>query len=94
MSQPNPFLPDLNPQALSAAMGDAWKGMPGLTLPPPALAELQRDYVAGATALWNQTLQSHGAGRAGPAPRCRTAASPPRNGRPTRRRPTRRRCTC
>ena len=67
MNQPNPFLPDLNPQALTAAMGDAFKGMSGFTLPATTLTELQRDYVESATALWNQTLQAMMPG-ATPAP--------------------------
>ena len=53
MTQPNPFLPDLS--------GDAGKGMPALMLSPQALLQLQRDYVEGATALWNHGLAGGGA---------------------------------
>ena len=60
MAKTNPFLPDLNPQAMTAVMGDAWKRLSGLNLPATALAELQRGYVEGATSLWNQTLHSLG----------------------------------
>ena len=53
----------------------------GLNLPPTALAELQRDYVEGATALWNQHAAGPGAATAGAAaPALTTAASPPRSG--------------
>jgi len=54
------FMPDLNADAL----GDAWKSLSGLNLPAQTLQQLQREYVEGATALWNQTLQGlapHGA---------------------------------
>jgi polyhydroxyalkanoate synthase subunit PhaC len=68
MAKTNPFLPDLNPQAMSAVMDDAWKRLSGLSLPAPALAELQRSYVEGATSLWNQTLHElGGTGQAQPA---------------------------
>ena len=85
------FMPDLSADAL----GDAWKSLSGLNLPAQTLQQLQREYVEGATALWNQTLQGlapNGAAAraqaAGPA-LCRA-----RNGRRTRQRPTPRRCTC
>ncbi len=64
MPKTNALLPDLGADAMTGIMGDAWKGIAGLTLPPAALAELQRDYLAGAASLWNQTLQ--GAGQAVP----------------------------
>ena len=54
MNPSNPFVPELNAQALATAMGDAWSA--GLGLMPNAMAELQRDYLASATAIWNQTL--------------------------------------
>jgi polyhydroxyalkanoate synthase len=60
MAKPNSFLPDLNPDAMNAVMGDAWKRISGLSLPAATLAELQRSYVEGATALWNQTLHNLG----------------------------------
>ncbi len=57
MNQPNSFLPDMGPQAM-AALGQTWQRLSGLALPSQALAQVQRDYVEGATALWNQTLQA------------------------------------
>jgi len=60
MPKTNALLPDLSADAMTGIMGDAWKGMSGLNLPATALAELQRDYLAGAAALWNQTLQGTG----------------------------------
>jgi polyhydroxyalkanoate synthase subunit PhaC len=41
---------------LSQAVGDIWKSMAGLSLPPQAVNELQTRYVQQATDLWNQTL--------------------------------------
>ena len=66
MAKPNPFLPDLSADAMNAVMGDAWQRMSGLSLPATALTELQRGYLEGATALWNQTLKATtGKGEAG-----------------------------
>jgi polyhydroxyalkanoate synthase len=48
MTKPNPFLPDLG--------GDAWKSLSALTVSPQVLMQIQRDYVEGATALWNHSL--------------------------------------
>jgi polyhydroxyalkanoate synthase subunit PhaC len=60
MPNTNPFLPDMAPESMAAVMGDAWKGLSGLNLPVNALAEMQREYLEGAAALWNQTLQGPG----------------------------------
>jgi polyhydroxyalkanoate synthase subunit PhaC len=60
MPKSNPLLPDMAPETMAAAMADAWKGLSGLNLPAPALAEMQREYLQGAAALWNQTLQGPG----------------------------------
>ena len=59
------FMPDLSADAL----GDAWKSLSGLNLPAQALQQLQREYVEGATALWNQTLQGLAPNAAQPAPK-------------------------
>ena len=59
------FMPDLSPDAL----GDAWKSLSGLNLPAQALQQLQSEYVEGATALWNQTLQGLTPNGAQPAPK-------------------------
>ena len=76
-------------------MGDALKSLSGLSLPPATLAQLQRDYVEGATALWNQTLQGLTHDGAAAAPHARRPALRRQGmGRATRRRPTPRRCTC
>ena len=56
MSQPNAFLPDLGAEGFKALVDDALKGVAGLKLPHGELTQLQRDYVEGATQLWNQTL--------------------------------------
>jgi len=66
----NSFLPDMGSDAMTAVMGDALKSLSGLTLPPATLVQLQRDYVEGATALWNRSLQGlahDGAAAAAPA---------------------------
>jgi polyhydroxyalkanoate synthase subunit PhaC len=68
MAKPNPFLPDLSPDAMNAVMGDAWQRLSGLKLPATAMAELQRGYLEGATALWNQTLASGAGSDAAAAP--------------------------
>jgi len=70
MPNSNAFLPDLGSQGMSAVMGDALKSLSGLKIAPDALMQLQRDYVDGATALWNRTLQGvapNGAAAAAPA---------------------------
>ncbi len=59
------FMPDLSADAL----GDAWKNLSGLNLPAQTLQQLQREYVEGATALWNQTLQGLTPNGAQPAPK-------------------------
>jgi polyhydroxyalkanoate synthase len=69
MPKTNAFLPDLGSDAMTAVMGDALKGLSGLNLPSDALVQLQRDYVEGATALWNRTLK-------GPADASTAAAAP------------------
>ncbi len=58
MSTSNAFVPDLDPRAMSAAMGDAWKTLSGLKVAPHTLQQLQREYVEAATALWNGALHA------------------------------------
>ena len=43
-------------QAFAASMSDVWKSLSGLSLPLPAVAELQSAYLKQSTELWNQTL--------------------------------------
>ena len=43
-------------QAFGNAMGEVWKTMSGVALPADALTKLQSDYLAQATALWNDAL--------------------------------------
>ncbi len=72
MPKPPNFMPDLNADAMSAALGDAFKSLAGLSLQPQALQQLQRDYVEGATALWNGMLHGlapNGAATAAAAPK-------------------------
>ena len=54
MPKTNALLPDMGADAVNAVMSDAWKSIAGLQLPPSLLGELQRDYLQGAAALWNQ----------------------------------------
>jgi len=58
-------------QAFGSSVGEIWKSMAGLSLPLPALTQLQTDYLQQATALWNQNLQqAQGEGKpAAPADR-------------------------
>jgi polyhydroxyalkanoate synthase len=60
-----------NAQALGHTFGEIWKSMSGLSMPVPAVAELQKAYVEQATELWNQTLQAKP-----PAPADRRFAAP------------------
>ena len=55
-------------QVMGAQLGEVWKSMSGLSLPMPAMAEVQNTYLKQATELWNQTLQ-HGQGAAPTADR-------------------------
>jgi polyhydroxyalkanoate synthase len=57
MPKPPNFMPDLGADAMGTALGEAFKSLAGLKLPAQTLQQLQREYVEGATALWNQTLQ-------------------------------------
>jgi polyhydroxyalkanoate synthase len=43
--------------AMAASFGDAMKSLSGLAVPAEALASLQNDYLAGASAIWNRVLQ-------------------------------------
>jgi polyhydroxyalkanoate synthase len=45
-------------QMLSDSLAEVWKTMSGLSIPVPALAELQNAYLKESTELWNQTLQA------------------------------------
>jgi polyhydroxyalkanoate synthase len=53
--------PVANVQALSASLGEAWKSMSGLNLPPAVIAELQGSYLKQSSELWNQTLHASAA---------------------------------
>ncbi|HYN61022.1 MAG TPA: class I poly(R)-hydroxyalkanoic acid synthase [Rubrivivax sp.] len=48
-------------------MGDAWQRASGMQLPAAALAQLQREYLQDATALWNLSLD-HAGGEVQPHP--------------------------
>ena len=56
----SPPLPDLTAgaQALAAPFNEIWKSMSGLSLPMPAVAEMQSAYLKQSTELWNQTLHA------------------------------------
>ena len=45
-------------QALGANFSEIWKSMSGLSLPMPAVVEMQKAYLEQSTELWNQTLQA------------------------------------
>jgi polyhydroxyalkanoate synthase len=44
-------------RAFGSTVGEVWKAASGLTLPLPALSEVQSEYLKQATELWNQSLQ-------------------------------------
>jgi polyhydroxyalkanoate synthase subunit PhaC len=67
MAKPNPFLPDLSGDDMNAVADETWKRLSGLNLPAQALADLQRRYLDGASALWNRTLEGLGGGNAAAA---------------------------
>ena len=48
-------------QSMGANVGEIWKSMSGLSLPAPAVAELQQTYLKQSTELWNQTLHASAA---------------------------------
>src|SRR5687768_9606041 len=51
-----PSLPE-SANAFGAAVGDIWKSMAELSLPLPALSELQSNYVKQATDIWNGAVE-------------------------------------
>jgi polyhydroxyalkanoate synthase subunit PhaC len=55
-----PPLPELaaSGPALGATFAEIWKSMSGLSLPMPAVTELQTSYLQESTELWNRTLQA------------------------------------
>jgi polyhydroxyalkanoate synthase len=65
-----------NAKAMTTAIGDMMKSMTGLSLPTDSLATLQSDYLAQATALWNDALarQSNAERQAAPLADKRFAA--------------------
>jgi len=52
-----PEASDMAAPDMVAGLGEAWKSLAGLKLPVEALTALQSDYLARATALWNESLQ-------------------------------------
>ena len=66
-------LPDVigSAQTLCATFSEIWKSMSGLSMPMPAVAELQEAYLRQSTELWNLTLRSEP-----PAPADRRFAAP------------------
>ncbi len=63
-------------QNLGATLGELFKSLPNLSVPPSALSELQADYLAQATALWNSTLAASADGGAVPPLKDRRFAAP------------------
>ena len=45
-------------QAMGATLGESLQSLSGLSLPMPAVVELQNAYLKQSTELWNQTLQA------------------------------------
>jgi polyhydroxyalkanoate synthase subunit PhaC len=61
-------LPEIDPVAMASGLGETFTKISGLKLSPAALANVQRDYVTGATALWNRTLSAMSGQGDGAAP--------------------------
>lgn len=49
--------PDEQTEAFGNAVGEIWKSMQGLSLPPQALTALQAEYLKDATELWNAAVE-------------------------------------
>lgn len=56
----SPTLPDSGEvaRAFGSSVGEVWKAMSGLSLPLPAVTQLQTEYLRQATDVWNQNLES------------------------------------
>ena len=68
MSKPRPGpAADTHAAAFGGAVGEIWKSMQGLSMPLPALSNLQADYLKEAVALWNGVLGSTSGGSTPPA---------------------------
>jgi polyhydroxyalkanoate synthase len=65
-----PALPDPaeSARAFGSSVGEVWKAMSGLSLPLPALTQLQADYLKQAAELWNRNLQQAQGEAAPPLP--------------------------
>ena len=69
--------------AMASSLGDTWKTLAGVSLPPQALGAIQEEYVREAQALWNRVLQpSASAPAAAPAPGDRRFAAAEWGGSP------------
>lgn len=66
----------------AAGLGEMWKSVAGLQIPPTALGELQADYIKQATALWNESLQGSQAAAAKAPLKDRRFAGPAWSGNP------------
>jgi len=55
-----PTLPDPGEaaRAFGSSVGEVWKAMSGLSLPLPAVSQLQTEYLRQATDLWNRNLET------------------------------------
>ena len=52
-SHTDPGGPDAN---MAAALGDAWRSLSNVVLPAEAMQQMQSDYLAGATSIWNRAF--------------------------------------
>ena len=58
-----PIFPPVSPEtdqaanAFGSTVGEVWKAMSGLSLPLPALSQVQSEYLQQASEIWNQSLQ-------------------------------------
>ena len=71
MLNPSLNLPAFDPAAsgLAPAVGEIWKSLAGLNLPPAELGRLQAEYLTNAAEIWNQQLErAQPDGQAKPAP--------------------------
>ena len=44
-------------QAMGSSLGNTWQAIAGLSIPQPLMQDIQQDYIAQASALWNRALQ-------------------------------------
>jgi polyhydroxyalkanoate synthase len=59
----------MSSDTVGTALGEMWKSLAGLSVPPADLAKVQADYLSSVSEIWNQSLQrAQSEGKSAPAP--------------------------